>query len=100
MEALHQGDILKIEKIRHPVLIVSKGFFNTRGEIIGCPIITNSIPGPLHIWMATEENQGYIQCEKLALLDLSVRGYKKVDSLPIAEMINVSDAIQGIFEYI
>ncbi len=50
--------------------------------------------------MATEENQGYIQCEKLALLDMSVRSYKKVDSLPTAEMINVSDAIQGIFEYI
>ena len=50
--------------------------------------------------MATEENEGYIQCEKLALLDLSVRGYKKVDSLPFSEMINVADAIQGIFEYI
>ena len=100
MELLHQGDILKIEKIKHPVLVVSKDFFNSSGEIIGCPIITNSIPGPLHIWMATEENQGYIQCEKLALLDLSVRRYKKVDRLPISEMINVSDAIQGIFEYI
>ena len=48
----------------------------------------------------SEENEGYIQCEKLALLDLSVRGYKKVDRMPITEMINVSDAIQGIFEYI
>ena len=100
MELLHQGDILKIEKINHPVLVVSKDFFNSSGEIIGCPIISNSIPGPLHIWMDTEKNQGYIQCEKLALLDLVVRGYKKVDSLPISEMINVSDAIQGIFEYI
>lgn len=63
-------------------------------------IIANSIPGPLHIWMATEDNKGYIQCEKLALLDLSVRGYKKVDRLPISEMINVSDAIQGIYESI
>ena len=100
MEVLHQGDILKIEKIEHPVLIVSKDFFNTSGEIIGCPIINNSMPGPLHIWMSTEENEGYIQCEKLALLDLSIRGYKKVDSLPIPQMINVSDAIQGIFEYV
>lgn len=33
-----QGDILKIEGIRHPVLVVSKDFFNTSGEIIGCPI--------------------------------------------------------------
>ena len=100
MEILHQGDILKIEKIKHPVLVVSKDFFNSSGEIIGCPIIRNSIPGPLHIWMATNENEGYIQCEKLSLLDLSVRGYKKIDRLPLAEMINVSDAIQGIFEYV
>ena len=100
MEILHQGDILKIEKIKHPVLVVSKDFFNTSGEIIGCPIIRDSIPGPLHIWMATEENEGYIQCEKLALLDLSVRGYKNVDRLLISEMMNISAAIQGIFEYI
>lgn len=100
MEILHQGDILKIEKIKHPVLIVSKNFFNTSGEIIGCPIIKNSMQGPLHIWMSTKETEGYIQCEKLALLDLSVRGYKKIDRLPLYEMMNVSDAIQGIFEYV
>ncbi len=100
MEILHQGDILRIENIKHPVLVVSKDFFNTSGEIIGCPIMNNSIPGPLHIWMATEENEGYIQCEKLALLDLAVRSYRKVDRLSISDMINVSDAIQGIFEYI
>jgi len=100
MEALHQGDILKIEKIKHPVLVASKDFFNTSGEIIGCPIISNSNPGPLHIWMSTENVEGYIQCEKLALLDLTIRGHKKIDRLPVSEMINVSDAIQGIFEYI
>ena len=81
MASLHQGDILKVEKIKHPVLVVSKDFFNTSGEIIGCPIIKNSTAGPLHIWMSTEENEGYIQCEKLALLDMSFRGYKKVDRL-------------------
>ena len=100
MASLHQGDILKIEKIKHPVLVVSKDFFNTSGEIIGCPIIRNFTSGPLHIWMSTEENEGYIQCEKLALLDMSFRGYKKVDRLPISEMVNISDAIQGIFEYV
>ena len=40
MEQLHQGDILKIDKIKHPVLVVSKDFFNSSGEIIGCPIIS------------------------------------------------------------
>ncbi len=100
MEVLHQGDILKIEKIKHPVLIVSKDFFNTSGEIVGCPIIKDSIPGPLHIWMSGENAEGYIQCEKLALLDLSIRGYKKLDRLPLPDLMNVTDAIQSIFEYI
>ncbi len=100
MEQLHQGDILKIEKIKHPVLVASKDFFNASGAIIGCPIINPSNSGPLHIWTSTENTKGYIHCEKLALLDLSIRGYKKVDRLPISEMMNVSDAIQGIFEYI
>lgn len=100
MEHLHQGDILKIERIKHPVLVASKDFFNTSGEIIGCPIIHDSQPGPLHIWVSTENVEGYVQCEKLTLLDLSIRGYKKTDRLPISDMINISDAIQGIFEYI
>lgn len=100
MKIIHQGDILKIENIKHPVLVVSKDFFNTSGQIIGCPIIQNSIPGPLHIWMSTKETEGYIQCEKLALLDLTVRGYKKTDYLPVIELMNISDAIQSIFEYV
>lgn len=100
MEQLYQGDILKIENIKHPVLVASKDFFNTSGAVIGCPIIRNSNRGPLHIWMATEKTEGYVQCEKLALLDLKIRGYKKVDRLPLQDMLNVSDAIQGIFEYV
>ena len=99
MEHLHKCDILKIENIRHPVLVVSKDFFNSSGAVIGCPVIKDSIAGPLHIWMSVEDNEGYIQCEKLALLDLSVRGYKRIGRLPLAEMINISDAIQSIFEY-
>lgn len=100
METLHQGDILKIEKIKHPVLVVSKDFFNTSGEIIACPIVKDSLPGPLHIRMSSRIYEGYIQCEKLALLDLRIRGYRKMDQLQMAEIINVSDAIQSIFDYI
>ena len=58
MEHLRQGDIVKIEKIKHPVLVARKDFFNTSGEIIGCPVIYNSTPGPLHIWMSTEHTEG------------------------------------------
>ena len=100
MEHLCQGDIIKVEKIKQPVLVASKDFFNESGEIIGCPIFEHSAEGPLHIWVATEGITGYVQCEKLALLDLTVRGYKKIGRLFISDIMNITDAIQGIFEYI
>ena len=59
-------DTLKVTGVVDGGAFLHKDFFNTSGEIIGCPIIRNSTPGPLHIRMATEENEGYIQCEKLA----------------------------------
>lgn len=99
-EELHQGDILIVERIRHPVLVVSKDFFNLTGEIIACPIFKNSTVGPLHIFITANEFQGYVQCEKLALLDMNIRGYKKVGRIQLIDRINISDAVQGIFEYV
>ncbi len=97
---VHQGDILKVENIKPPVLVVSKDFFNQSGEIIGCPILENSMEGPLHIFVSTEETSGYVQCEKMTLLDLTVRGFSKVDRLALIDVIDITDAIQGIFEYV
>ena len=38
--------------------------------------------------------------EKLALLDLSIRGHKKIGRISMSELVNVSDAIRGIFDYV
>ena len=97
---LQQGDILKIENIRHPVLIVSKDFFNQTGEIIGCPVYPAGEAGPLHIHVRTDRTEGFVQCEKLALLDLNVRGWTKTDRIRMEDVINITDAVQGIFDYI
>ena len=100
IEQPHQGDILKIEKIKQPVLVVSKDFFNQTGEIIGCPIYETGEAGALHIYICTEAVEGYVQCEKLALLDMNIRGFSKLDRLQMSDVINITDAIQGIFDYI
>lgn len=100
MGRYQQGDILKIEKIKYPVLVVSKDFFNSSGEIIGCPIYNVSSRSPLHIPVFTEEVIGEVQCEKLKLLDLNVRGYKKIAHINLSDIMNITDAIQSIFDYI
>lgn len=99
-EELLQGDILKIERIKYPILIVSKNFFNTSGEVIGCPIVESSIEGPLHIYVSTDDVSGYVLCEQVKLLDLRVRGHKKIGRIKLGDKINITDAIQGIFEYV
>ena len=97
---LHQGDILKIEKIKCPVLVVSKDFFNQTGEVIGCPIYEKGSEGPLHIHIYADDVQGYVQCEKLALLDMNIRRFSKIDRIHMPDIVNITDAIQGIFDYI
>jgi mRNA-degrading endonuclease toxin of MazEF toxin-antitoxin module len=99
-EPVHQGDILKVEHIKTPVLVVSKDFFNQTGEIVGCPVLKSGRAGALHIFVQTQKLEGFVQCEKLALLDLNVRGYMPVDRIPVEDIINITDAIQGIFDYV
>ena len=54
----------------------------------------------MHIHVKTEDMEGYVQCEKMSLLDLSVRGYSKIDRIDYSDIINITDAIHGIFDYI
>lgn len=100
MSSVKQGDILKINGIRVPVLVVSKNFFNEQGEVIGCPIYATDVAGPLHIYIKTTKNEGCVQCEKLTLLDLRVRHFSVADSISQSDIINITDAIQGLFDYI
>ena len=99
-ETLSQGDRLKIGHIKIPVLVVSKDFFNQTFEIIGCAMYEKGEAGSLHIHVKTEGIEGYVQCEKMTLLDLSVRGYSKIDRIDYSDIINITDAIQGIFDCI
>ena len=97
---INQGDILKIEGIKLPVMVVSKDFFNQSQEIIGCPVYKDGKTSALHIRIMNDKNAGIVHCEKMALLDLRVRGYSKSGRVNMSEIIDVTDAIQGIFDYV
>lgn len=94
-----QGDILRVEKISGPLLVVSKNFFNQSEQAICCPVAAVARPDPLHISVATEEIQGVVMCEHMKLLDLKIRGYKKISSIAYDELVDITDAIQSIFDY-
>ncbi len=100
MRKAEQGDILKVVSMPYPFVVVSKNFFNDSGMVMACPIIPNAVPGPLRIRCNSAACSGYIYCEQVRLVDLNARRFSKVSSVPYGDLIDVVDAIQGIFDYV
>jgi hypothetical protein len=42
------------------------------------------------------KRERYIRCETLSMLDLLIRGYKRIGRISMFEVVNVSNIIQGL----
>lgn len=101
MTDFSQGDILKIRGIKHSCLIVSTNAFIKSAKVFHvCPVIKDIPEGPLHIKINGHiKEQGTVACEQIKLIDPVFRRCSIIDSIPYRELMNISDAIQGMFEY-
>ena len=96
---IEQGDILKVQRQPHPVIVASNNFFNETGKAVVCPIRKDVRPGPLHLPVKHEKIDGYILCEQVHYLDLAQRTFSKIGSIPYFDVMDLSDAVMGIFDY-
>ncbi len=99
MERMHQGDLLKIAGLPHPVVVVSNDFFNQEGKVIVCPIVPKAAESPLHIRLKDSSVEGYVLCEQVKYIDLSARRYTKMPAMHYFDIMDLSDAVMGMFEY-
>lgn len=99
MAEVAQGDILRVDGVSHPVIIVSNNFFNRSGSVIACPILKRATEGPLHIRLKESDFDGIVLCEQVRYLDLSARRYSKMFASHYYDIMDISDAVMGIFEY-
>jgi mRNA-degrading endonuclease toxin of MazEF toxin-antitoxin module len=102
MTDLHQGDIIKISGFRSILfLIVSKNaFIRAAGVFHVCPLMKDCPPGPVHIFVhGTNGGHGTAICEQLKLIDPSERSCTRTGRIPYEEIMEVSDTVQGLFEY-
>ena len=102
MKEFSQGDIIKISgyKKRLFVIVSKNAFIRATGMFHVCPMIPNIPAGPLHILVTGKKTEiGTVICEQIKVIDPSVRSCNKVDLLVYEDIMNVSDAVQGIFEY-
>lgn len=99
MTIVEQGDLLKVDGVTHPVIVVSNNFFNKSGRVISCPILKKAVPGPLHIALSDSVVEGFVLCEQVRYLDLTARHYAKLSQAHYFEIMDISDAVMGMFEY-
>ena len=100
MASIEQGGLLNVEGIQHPVIVVSNDYFNESGRAIVCPILKKAAPGPLHIRLRETEVDGYVLCEQVRYLDLTTRRFSKLSASHYFDIMDISDAVVGMFEYL
>lgn len=102
MTEFNQGDIIRISGFSKQlfVIISKNAFIKATGIFHICPMMAKVPAGPVHIevkgWNGTS---GTVICEQIKAIDPDARGCSRVDALSYEDIINVSDAVQGIFEY-
>ena len=93
---IEQGDIIAVERLKGYYLVTSTKFFNKTEQAILCPIVQDTF---LDIPIETDEVQGIVMCEQMRLVDLRYRDFKRVTRVHYPEIIDITDAIQSIFDY-
>ena len=53
----------------------------------------------MHISLATQQVEGYILCEQVRYVDLMQRSYSKIGEVSYFDLMDVSDAVMGMFDY-
>ena len=59
----------------------------------------NAIEGPLHIKLKDSSVEGIVLCEQVKYLDLKARHFSKLTSTHYFDIMDISDAVMGIFDY-
>ena len=99
MVMIEQGDMLRVSGINYPMIVVSNNFFNQSGKVIACPIVKNAIEGPLHIKLKDSTVEGIVLCEQVKYLDLKARHFSELTSTHYFDIMDISDAVMGMFDY-
>jgi mRNA interferase MazF len=99
MSRVEQGDLIKVAGLNYPVMVVSNKFFNETGKAIVCPIVKKAVEGPLHIRLKESTVEGYVLCEQVRYVDLTVRRSSKLGDAHYYDVMDISDAVMGMFDY-
>ena len=88
------------QKGRRPALVISNDLFNKYSKMaILCPITNTDKDHPLHIRLNEEtKTNGVILCDQVKTMDIKVRNFKYLESIPEEILENVLDIVFSLIE--
>lgn len=95
----YQGDIIKAEGIKYPLLVVSKDIYNKSEKILACAIVDDAAPSPIYYKIKFDDSYKIVLCDQIKLIDLNSRASKRIGQIELYQRVTISDIIQGLFEY-
>jgi len=88
------------QKGRRPALVISNDLFNRYSEMaILCPITNTDKNHPLHIKLSEKtKTNGVVLCDQIKTMDIKVRNFKLLESVPEDILENVLDIVSSLIE--
>jgi len=101
LKDFYQGDIIKISSLPGTFFVISNNaFIRSTGMFHICPLVQDAPEGALHVPVSgTKGTSGVVICEQIKLIDPEARACSKKDRVSYRDIMEVSDALQAIFEY-
>ena len=96
---VEQGDIIQIEGMNSPIVVISKTSYNETGRIIACPIYYKSMSPFFDIEFKFEDKTFFVLCDNVKQLDLKPRFYSKKGTIPIGTLLKTIETIEAIIDY-
>ena len=101
MREYSQGDVISIDGYKgNFVVVIKNSFIKSLNVFHVCPVFDGMEAGPIHIVVKTDNDFiGTVACEHIKLIDPECRNCSVKDHIPYRMIMEVSDVIQGLFEY-
>lgn len=93
---VEQGDVLKVEGINFPVVVVSNNRTNTSNQVIVCPIMQTTDKYTLIVPI---DNDRCVISDKIKQLDLDQRSYSVKSNIGFTKVMQVVDQVQAMLDY-
>ena len=105
-----QGSIITVDfdpqlgheqKGRRPALVISNNLFNKYSAIaIVCPITSTDKNHPLHVKLNEKtKTKGVILCDQVKTMDIKVRNFKYIETIPEDILEDVVDIVFSVISY-